>query len=441
MSDVAPPAASEGRRDATSEQERAAYDAFARRIVASGVLTDPWLDGAPRFRAEPVIVKDALAQDLYRAAEEVAAVYNEMCLIVSDEPRLLDDFFMMTPFQKAMWTASQPLWHGIARADVFVTDEGLAFTELNCDTPTGEAEAVVLGALASETALAKECGLVDPNRDLEARFVAMVEALAAHELEPNAPNAIGLVYPTELTEDLALVRLYKKWFESRGYDVVLGSPYNLAHDERDGGRTLLFDFPVGVVLRHYKTDWWGERASVWDDEEEVADPVPLVEPFKALVSGMASGHATVVNPFGAVLPQNKRAMAFFWEHIHRFSPRAQEIIQRHIPVTARLETMHEEQLAVQREDWVIKSDYGAEGDEVIVGRHVTDEIWRQSLAHARPGRWVAQRYFEAKPIDAAGAIVNYGVFLVAGEASGLYARVQVGPTDVHALSAPVLVGG
>ena len=72
---------------------------------------------------------------------------------------------------------------------------------------------------------------------------------------------------------------------------------------------------------------------------------------------------------------------------------------------------------------------------------VTDEIWKASLAHARPGRWVAQRFFQAKAIDDAGSIVNHGVFLVAGQACGLYARVQVGPTDDHALSAPVLVEG
>jgi glutathionylspermidine synthase len=409
------------------------YDAFARRIVASGILSDPWIDGAPRFRAEPVVVSARLARELYRASEAVAAVYNELCLIIADEPRLLDDFFMMTPFQKAMWTASQPHWHGLARADVFVTDDGLAFTEINCDTPTGEAEAIVLGALASETP--PRPGLVDPNRDLEARFIAMVETLIEGELEPHAPKAVGLVYPTEFTEDLSLVRLYKKWFESRGCDVVLGSPYNLASDDRG---TLLFDTPVGVILRHYKTDWWGERTSVWDDDD-VSDPEPLVAPLQALLGGMAAGKVTVVNPLGAVLPQNKRAMAFFWEHLHRFSPRSQEIIQRHIPVTARLETMHEEQLLVQREDWVLKSDYGAEGDEVIVGRHVTVEVWKASLAHARPGRWIAQRFFQAKTIDDAGATVNHGVFLVAGEACGLYARVQAGPTDDRALSAPLLV--
>ncbi|MBX3226161.1 MAG: glutathionylspermidine synthase family protein [Labilithrix sp.] len=409
------------------------YDAFARRIITSGVLSDPWIAGQPRFRQEPYVVSASFQQELYRAAEEVAAVYNELCLIVADEPRFLDDFFGLTPYQKAMWQASQPHWHGIARADVFLTDDGLAFTEINCDTPTGEAEAVILGRLGVEDA--EDASLVDPNTALEERFLAMIAAIAARDLDDDAPKAIGLVYPTEFTEDLSLVRLYKLWLETRGYDLVLGSPYNLASD---GGRTVLFDAPVGVVLRHYKTDWWGERQSVWDDDE-VPDTDALHESLTALFEGMAAGKATVVNPFGATLPQNKRAMAFFWEHIHRFSPHSQDVIQRYVPLTQRLETMHEEQLAVQREEWVLKSDYGAEGEEVIVGKHVTDEVWRESLLHARPKRWVAQRFFEAKPIDEQGSIVNHGVFLVAGEACGLYARVQVGPTDDHALSAPVLV--
>ncbi len=409
------------------------YDAFARRIIAEGVITDPWIDGKPRFREEPLVFEAAKARALYTAAEEVAAVYHEMCLIVSDEPRLLEDFFALTPVQRAMWTASAPHWHGIARADVFETEEGFAFTEINCDTPTGEAEAVVLGVLGAKD----RPGLVDPNAELEARFVRMVEFITERDLEPDAPTAIGLVYPTEFTEDLSLVRLYRKWFESRGREVVLGSPYNLAHDERG---TLLFDTPVGVVLRHYKTDWWGERMSAWDDDE-VEDTEPLVAPLRAVIEGASRGKTTIVNPFGSVLPQNKRSMAFFWEHIHRFSPHAQDVIQRFIPVTQRLETMHEEQLLVQRADWVIKSDYGAEGDEVIVGKLVTDEIWRATLEHARPGRWVAQRYFEAKPIDPQGSLVNHGVFLIAGEACGLYARIQAGPTDEFALSTPVLVGG
>lgn len=406
------------------------YDAFARRIVQDGVLTDPWLAGAPRFREEPVFVTAALQRALYEASEEVAAVYDEACRIAADDPDLIDQFFGLTPYQKAMWLASAPLWHGIARADVFVTDEGLAFTELNSDTPTGEAEAVVLGQLVAS---AHE-GAKDPNADLGARYVAMVEALAAHELAADAPRTVAIVYPTELTDDLSLVRLYRRWFEAAGYRVVLGSPYNLTQDARG---LVLFDAPFSIMLRHYKTDWWGERASAWEDEQ-IADADPLDGPLRAALSASVEGRCAIVNPFGAVVPQNKRAMALMWEHIHRFSPHARDVIARHIPVTARLETMHEEQLFAQREEWVIKSDYGAEGEEVVVGKHTTDEEWRRAIAHARPGRWIAQRYF-APHVDASGASVNYGVFVIAGEASGLYTRVQRGPTDDTAVSAPVLV--
>jgi len=35
--------------------------------------------------------------------------------------------------------------------------------------------------------------------------------------------------------------------------------------------------------------------------------------------------------------------------------------------------------------------------------------------------------------------VNYGIYLIAGEASGIYGRVQDAPTDDHAMSVPVLV--
>jgi glutathionylspermidine synthase len=406
------------------------YDGFAAEIVASGLITDPWASGAPRFREAPVLVTAAEQRAMYRAAEEVAAVYDELCRLVADEPSLLDDFFGLTPFQKAMWLSSEPLWHGIARADLFITAEGLAIAELNCDTPTGEAEAVVLSALAA----ARHPGANDPNRELGDRFAAMVEALASGLVEGGAERRVGFVYPTEFTEDLAVVRLYRRWLEERGYTVVLGSPYNLGHE---GGRLNLFELPFSILLRHYKTDWWGERSSVWTDEQ-IPDAEPLAGPLGAVLSAFADGHLAIVNPLGAVLPQNKRAMAFMWEQLHRFSPGAQGAIERYVPVTSRLETMHREQLLAQREEWVLKSDYGAEGEEVILGRATTDDVWRASLAKAREGRWIAQRYFAAVE-DERGRSVNYGIYLVAGEAAGIYARVQAGATDGSALSAPALV--
>ncbi|MBM4359183.1 MAG: glutathionylspermidine synthase family protein [Deltaproteobacteria bacterium] len=415
----------------TVDPPTGAYDAFAARLVESGIITDPWVDGLPRFREAPLILDGPTGAALARIGREVAALYEEAVSLCHDSPELLDEFFQLSPAQKAMFLAGGPAWHGIARADVFRVTDGWAVAELNCDTPTGEPEAVVLGELAQRA----NPDLVDPNVDLERHFTAMVEQVT-RTLTGAPPATVGLVYPTEFSEDLSLVRLYKRWFDRAGWKTVLGSPYNLARDPQSG-RATLFGQPVDVVVRHYKTDWWGERGSAWLDDE-ILDAEPLAGPLEALLSAALDGKTAIVNPFGAVLPQNKRTMAFFWEHIHRFGVHAQEVIRELIPVTSRLEALHPEMLFAQRVDWVLKSDYGAEGDEVVLGRLTSEEEWRRAIALARPGRWVAQRYFDAER-DRSGAVTNLGVFVVAGESAGLYARVHEGATDVYAASTPVLL--
>lgn len=411
---------------------REAYAAFARRVTRSGVLTDPWLDGEPRLQEEPVVCPPELATRLARAAADVARVTDEAVRVVLDEPELLETFFCLTPVQRLMLEASAPAWHGIARADVFRTDAGLAVAELNCDTPTGSPEAVVLGALAR----AERPGLDDPNECLEPAFAAMVERSATALVGASLERSVGLVYPTELTEDLSLVRLYKRWLEAAGWEVALGSPYNLRESE-DGG-VALFDVPVSVLVRHYKTDWWSERASAWSDED-VPDDQPLTRPLRAVLRAQAEGRVAVVNPFGAVLAQNKRLFAFLWEHLHRLTVDAQEIVRELVPLTHRLEALHPAMLEAERDDWVLKSDYGAEGEEVVIGRDTEPGEWRATLDHARQGRWVAQRRFEVHR-EPDGLATNWGVFVVAGEPAGLYARRSRGPTDAASLSAPVLVG-
>lgn len=408
------------------------YEPFARAVIAGGILNDPWYDGAPRFATTPERIDPELLCGLYRTAEQIAAVYDELCTIVEADESLLTDFFALTPVQRAQWLMSAPLWHGIARADVFVTDEGFAIAELNCDTPTGEAEAVELARVVHP----QHPQLADPNESLRAKFVAMVEAYARSWLQGPAPRTVGIVYPTEFTEDLCVVRMYQRWLTAAGYSVVLGSPYNLGQTE--DGRATLFDVPVGVVIRHYKTDWWSERASAWDDDP-IPDHEPLRGPLAALLDAVDRRRTVVINPFGAVLPQNKRSMAFMWEHIHRFSPQSQATIERLVPYTARLEALLPEMLLAAREDWVLKSDYGAEGDEVILGRDATDAAWAAALRHAKRGRWIAQRYFQAVT-RASGEVANYGVFVIAGEAAGLYLRTHLGKTDDTARSVPVLVG-
>src|SRR5262249_16802817 len=119
---------------------------FARMLYATGVLSDPWLGGKERFRLQPALLTQSQPQRLRPTAERVGLIYHELSEIVIRHPELLDQFFNLTPWQKAMWLASEGRWHGIARVDLFICSNGaeearIRACEMNSDTPSGEAEA------------------------------------------------------------------------------------------------------------------------------------------------------------------------------------------------------------------------------------------------------------------------------------------------------------
>lgn len=413
------------------------YQALASELLQTGIVSDPWLEGRPRFAVQPLLLAAAEAARHFRAAEAVAAAYDEAARLLVSDPWLVEQFFpALTPFQHLMWSGSGGAWHGIARADVFATDSPdhpLQICELNVDTPSGQAEAVLLNDAVARC----HPHALDPNVALERAFVNAVSAFAdrVDRGGVEAPPAVGILYPTELVEDLSMILLYRRWLEARGCRVVTGSPFNLSRAR--GGRVALFGVPCDVLLRHYKTDWWSEREPARDDDEPFADAEPLAAQLGLVLDAELGGRVAVMNPFGAVVIQNKRTMALLWEAIDRFSPAAQAAIRAYVPYTARLETLPPPTLAA-RADWVLKSDYGCEGAEVIIGADVDDAAWSDALAHARRGRWIAQRHFSARR-DGEGRATNVGVYVVGGEAAGFFSRVHRGATDYHATTVATLI--
>jgi glutathionylspermidine synthase len=412
--------------------EAASYARFAARVRGQGLLSDPWLSGKPRFDTRALTLTEHDWQAICQAAEAMAAVHDEMVRLVMRDAALLETYFTLGPAARALWACAAPRWHGIARADVFLTSDGPMLCELNSDTPSGQAEAVTLSHL-----FADEPGR-DPNQGFEARFCALVAHAAGGLGRSLADTTVGLLYPTELTEDLGLVLLYEKWLAARGAAVVLGSPFNLR--PAPDGRVALLGQPCDVVLRHYKTDWWTEREPVWLCDAPFADSEPLAAPLALLLGAELDGRIAVLNPFGAIVAQNKRGLALMWEERDRFSGENRAAIERYLPPTFRAETMSPERLRAGREDWVLKSDYGCEGEETIVGRAASQADWEASLAYARPGRFIAQRNFAPRRDDD-GCEHNLGVYLIAGAACGLYARRSHGPTDAGALSMAVRILG
>lgn len=421
---------------------RPTYGEFARQLYATGMLSDPWLNGRERFRLQGVILTPAELQALYTAAERVTDIYHELAEIVLAQPELLDEFFCLTPFQKMMWLASEGRWHGIARVDLFVcTDGRVRACELNSDTPSGEAETVLLNQLLHPY----HPHTTDPNANFAEHFWQMLQAShGATQSRTNArpyghapvPN-IAIIYPTDMPEDLSMIALYRRWLEEHGCTVVLGSPFNLGLDA--ARRVTVLGQPVDVILRHYKTDWWGEREIIWDNQTEYPDPDPLTRELLLLLAAENEGRVTVVNPFGAVVTQNKLAMALMWERRELFSPQAQEWISEHIPETRRLLDVDAGQL--RRTQWVLKSDYGCEGDSVVVGAFTKLKDWRLALTSAIPRHWVAQRFFEVAPLEAGEnpLLPNYGVYLMGGRAAGLFTRLSRQSTDYTSVTAPTFI--
>jgi hypothetical protein len=261
-----------------------AYQQFAEELYRTNILSDPWLYGEERFLLEPILLSDSEWHALYAAAEAVGQAYHELAQLVWQQPAYLDTFFHLTPYQKLMWLTSGGSWHFIARLDVFQEKGGgIKICEMNSDTPSGEAEAVLLNQLLHPFAP----GTFDPNAQLEPAFMTALQvAYQAEAKYPKTTPTVGIIYPTDLPEDLSMILLYKSWFEKQGFKVVLGSPFNL---HKTAEALCLFSQPVDIVIRHYKTDWWGERQPIWHDEAEYLDPYPMHRELLAILEAEEAG--------------------------------------------------------------------------------------------------------------------------------------------------------
>lgn len=409
------------------------YAEFAQKLYAGCIFSDAWIDGKERFSTSAVVLSNHEINQLFRSAADIARLYNELTDIVWENEGLLDEYFHLTDFQKLMWLASGGEWHGIARLDLFfLLDGSIRACEMNSDTPSGEPETVLLNAVLSE----HFPGVSDPNVSFENSFL---NTFALHHQLVTGRNAelnglrVGIVYPSELPEDLSMIRLYSNWLSKRGASVVLGSPYNLKY-KRSKKQLTLMGMPVDAIIRHYKTDWWSERISVWEDCD-FADSEPLTEYLLDTLTAIEDRTASVFNPFGAVITQNKLSLSFFFDHMDLFSEESKEIIHKYLPEAHSLSQFVPG--AESRCDWVLKSDYGCEGDEVVIGRNTSEEIWQKTLELAKKDHWIAQRYFESVRID--GYEPNFGIYVLGGIPNGVFTRLAKTSTDYHSICIPTYV--
>ena len=92
----------------------------------------------------------------------------------------------------------------------------------------------------------------------------------------------------------------------------------------------------------------------------------------------------------------------------------------------------------KQSQWVLKSDFGCEGEETLCGLHESKENWSKAMHELEEKSWIVQAYCSPQE-DKLSQITNFGVFVVAGKSSGCYSRTSLGPTDHLARFTPTLI--
>jgi glutathionylspermidine synthase len=401
-------------------------------LQTCGVPVTPYSEGHLRIDPETTFIPSRRMKTLRKATNSLSVAYDELCLILTQEKTYLKEFFLFSSIQEALWYSSGGQWQGIARADIFFTQDGrIAIAELNSDTPSGLDEAYLLSQYAEELTP----GYINPNRNLPKIFTSIITQAFKEVQNPSSTPTVGIIYPTDIPEDMGLLFLYQHWLQQAGYRIVLGSPWNIRKNTT-GGLTL-FGKEIDVLLRHYKTDWWCERKNIWKDSRPIPDSEPLLSLLRDIINSAIKGKLAIVNPFGTIVTQNKLSLAFFHENLHLFTQETQENILHYIPLTKRLSQFDPILVLEEKDSWVLKSDYGCEGAEVIIGKLTPRDEWKRILRLAIPERWIVQQYFEAEKTEN-GMTENYGVYLIHGRSQGAYLRLSQGVTSTTSSISPVL---
>ncbi len=396
-----------------------------RPLRAEGIFAWDWLYGQEYALAVPHALAAEDCQALRAAAETLGRVFAKTAAVVQTGPaELLSELGIPAPAHDAVRLAFLPdVATLIGRFDFARTAAGWKLLEYNSDTPGGIVEAFhVNGRVCAYHRAA------DPNAGLEAVLPA------AFRLAADRYAALG--YPTGSVafsaldwhaEDAGTARYLQRVAGLGGRFVPLAALR--VQDDRlcclDGDALVPLDLwyrlhPLGLLAEDRDTDGYPTGVH--------------------LLGLLARRRLAAINPPGALIAQSKALQAIIWalrDSGGLFTAAEQDAIAAHM-----LPTYLENRFAGSR-PYVTKPALGREGggiticapDGAVLERDREKYYWDQPMIY--------QEYSELEPATLptlkgpqAGRLV-WGVFLVAGRAAAIVARLGGLITDDLAYFVPV----
>lgn len=396
-----------------------AYDAYRRRAIFSFGKLDPQCGDVCVLAPFPLMLGHEAWRELAAAAEALDAELLECEHELVKRPELHRALGLPAAIRRALRAACEsPPIPGprFVRYDFHLTTDGWRISEVNSDVPGGFLEATALPRLMGE----HYSGAVAAGDPTD----ALVDRIADRLRDSPRPTA-ALVHATAYSDDRQVMVFLQRALAARGGDGVRGvlcAPNHLRWPAA-GGRAA-FDSGIAagapdLILRFYPGEWLPNLRRTTD--------------WRAFFAGSLTPQS---NPPTALLTQSKR-LPLLWDRLA--CPAA--AWRRYLPETR---DPRDAPLRAEPEAWVLKPALGRVGDMVAIRgvSAATDVKKAARWARLAPRGWIAQRRFEAIPVETAEGprYPCIGVFVIDGRAAGAYGRLAARPLiDAAAQDIAVLI--
>ena len=393
----------------------AEFERFRRRAIFDCFKWDPQVEDSCALSRVPVVLRsDAWAEVAALAevlAEETLAAEAEL----AQRPELHGRLGLPRAVRRALERVrTQGPAAGVARLirfDFHHASDGWRISEANTDVPGGMNEAAGLPAL-----LAPFHPSATPVGNPASAYV---DALLR-----DAPDGhVVLAHATAYSDDHQVMAYLARQLEAAGARPVLASPSHFRwHDGAAMLESTWYDGPVDAVARFFPAEWLPQLPTScgWD-------------------RFFAGARTPVSNPATAILTQSKR-FPLAWDALTVALPTWRKLL----PETCDPRDAPWRDRIGQSDEWVLKPALGRVGEDVGIAGLLSPKEWKgiESSVRASPERWVAQRRFDASPLDVGGQVAYpcIGVFTIGGKAAGAQGRLARRPLiDARAGEAAVLV--
>ena len=387
-----------------------------QRAIFDCCKWDPQMEDASAIAQAPLLLRreawDELARLAERLAAEALAAESELVRRVDLHRMLALPWSVRRALARAATVGASTGMARLMRFDFHHTTDGWRISEANTDVPGGLNEASGFAALFAP----HFPGAVSVGDTVATYADAVASAVAGAEAEA-VGGTVALVHATAFTDDRQVMAYVARALETRGIRCILASPAHLRwRDGRAACHTQFANGSIDAIVRFFPGEWLSDLGA-----------------NAGVINYFAGGRTPMSNPATALLTQSKR-WALTWRELDTPLPTWRALL----PETAALADSN-----WRSDDWVIKPALGRVGEDVGVRSAIPEKQWKKMQRHAwlHPGQWVAQRKFDAIPVDGhEGAVYPcVGVYTVDGRAAGAYGRVASRPLiDWRAQDAAVM---